>query len=95
MLEIIVRVLLKMELASEQRREIGNAVTVVNERFGEFDLGTLLPFLPTRANLPSRRAGLLLLVGDVSQGPFGRIPPELRFDVEANENRVADRTARF
>jgi len=59
-LEIIVRVLLKMEIASEQRREIGDAVTVVNERFGEFDLGTLLPFLPTRANLRSRRAGVLL-----------------------------------
>ena len=59
-LEIIVRVLLKMELVSEQGREIGNAVTVVNERLGEFDLGTLLPFLPTRANLRSRRAGLLL-----------------------------------
>ena len=55
-LEIIARVLLNVEIAGAQAREIGNAITVVNERFGEFDLGTLLPLLPTPANLRSRRA---------------------------------------
>ncbi|MGO9604737.1 MAG: cytochrome P450 [Candidatus Binataceae bacterium] len=59
-LEIIARVLPKVEIAGELTRQIGNAVTLVNERFGEFDLGTLLPFLPTPANLRSRRAGLTL-----------------------------------
>jgi len=54
--EIIVRILLNVKVGGEQAREIGDAITVVNERFGEFDLGTLLPFLPTPANLRSRCA---------------------------------------
>jgi len=55
-LEIVARVLLKVEITGEQARDIGNAVTVVNERFGQFDLGMVLPFLPTRANLRFRGA---------------------------------------
>jgi cytochrome P450 len=55
-LEIVARVLFKVAITGAQARAIGDAVTVVNERFGAFDLGTVVPFLPTRANLRSRRA---------------------------------------
>ena len=55
-LEIVARVLLKIEITDAQARDIGHDVTVVNERFGKFDLGMVLPFFPTRANLRSRRA---------------------------------------
>ncbi|MGB8681512.1 MAG: cytochrome P450 [Candidatus Binatus sp.] len=55
-LEIVARVLFKVEIAGELAHEIGHDVTVTNERLGQFDLGTLLPWLPTRRNREFRRA---------------------------------------
>ncbi len=55
-LEIVARVLFKVELAGEMAHEIGRDVTVSNERLGQFDLGTLLPWLPTPRNREFRRA---------------------------------------
>ncbi len=55
-LEIVARVLFKVELAGEMAHEIGRDVTVANERLGQFDLGTLLPWLPTPRNREFRRA---------------------------------------
>src|SRR5271163_1009312 len=55
-LEIVARVLFKVEIAGELAHEIGRDVTVSNERLGQFDLGTLLPWLPTRRNREFRRA---------------------------------------
>ncbi len=55
-LEIVARVLFKIELAGELAHEIGRDVTISNERLGQFDLGTLLPWLPTRRNREFRHA---------------------------------------
>src|SRR5271155_4568986 len=44
-LEIVARVLFKVEIAGELAHEIGRDVTISNERLGQFDLGTLLPWL--------------------------------------------------
>ncbi len=55
-LEIVARVLFKVELAGELAHEIGHDVTVANERLGQFDLGTLLAWLPTPRNREFRRA---------------------------------------
>jgi cytochrome P450 len=54
-LKIVGRELLSIDL-SDQAEVIGRAFTVGNERFAHFDLGMLLPFLPTQRNLRFRRA---------------------------------------
>ena len=54
-LTIVGRALLSIDL-SDQAEVIGRAFTVGNERFAHFDLGMLMPFLPTRRNLRFRRA---------------------------------------
>ena len=54
-LKIVGRALLSIDL-SDQAEVIGRAFTVGNERFAHFDLGMLMPFLPTRRNLRFRRA---------------------------------------
>jgi cytochrome P450 len=54
-LKIVGRALLSMDLTDEAEA-IGRAMTDVNERFGRFDLGILMPSLPTRANRVFRRA---------------------------------------
>lgn len=48
-LRIVGRVLLSVDL-SDEADEIGAALKAANERFGHFDLGMLLPWLPTRRN---------------------------------------------
>ena len=55
-LEIVARVLFKVEIAGDLAHEIGRDVTVANERLGQFDLGTLLTWLPTPRNREFRRA---------------------------------------
>jgi cytochrome P450 len=55
-LEIVARVLFKVEIAGESASEIGRNVTVVKERLGQFDLGTLMPWMPTRRNREFRGA---------------------------------------
>jgi cytochrome P450 len=55
-LEIVARVLFKVEIEGELAHRIGHDVTVVNERMGQFDLGIFVPWLPTRRNLQLRRA---------------------------------------
>ncbi|HTT77933.1 MAG TPA: cytochrome P450 [Candidatus Binataceae bacterium] len=66
-LEIVARVLFKVEIGGELAHEIGRDVTIANERFGQFDLGTLLPWLPTLRNLQFRRAtrSLNAIVGGI------------------------------
>ena len=55
-LEIVARVLFKVEIEGDRAGEIGHDVTVTNERLGQFDLGMMLPWLPTRRNRRFRRA---------------------------------------
>lgn len=55
-LEIVARVLFKVEVEGETAHEIGHDVTIANERFGQFDLGMFLPWLPTARNREFRRA---------------------------------------
>ncbi len=54
-LQIVGRALLTMDLTTHADR-IGRDMTIANERFAEFDLGTLLPWLPTPANIRFKRA---------------------------------------
>ncbi|MBV8451662.1 MAG: cytochrome P450, partial [Deltaproteobacteria bacterium] len=55
-LETVARVLFKVEIGDNLAYRIGRDVTIANERFGQFDLGTMLPWLPTRRNHRFRRA---------------------------------------
>ena len=55
-LEIVARVLFKVEIEGDLARRIGHDVTVSNERLGQLDLGTLLPWLPTSRNREFRAA---------------------------------------
>jgi cytochrome P450 len=59
-LEIVARVLFKVEIEGDLAHRIGRDVTVSNERLGQFDLGTLLPWLPTPRNREFRQAVLSL-----------------------------------
>ncbi len=54
-LEIVGRALLTMDLTS-QAYTIGRAMTIANERFGQFDIGMMIPWLPTRKNFRFRKA---------------------------------------
>jgi cytochrome P450 len=54
-LQIVGRALLTMDLTSHADH-IGRDMTIANERFAQYDLGTLLPWLPTPANLRFRKA---------------------------------------
>ena len=54
-LEIVGRALLTMDLTS-QADTIGREMTIANERFGQFDIGMMLPWLPTRKNFRFRKA---------------------------------------
>jgi cytochrome P450 len=54
-LEIVARVLFKIDIEGEVAREIGHDVTVANEWMGQFGLQTLLPWLPTPRNREFRR----------------------------------------
>ncbi|HLI81944.1 MAG TPA: cytochrome P450 [Candidatus Binataceae bacterium] len=54
-LQIVGRALLTIDLTGHAD-QIGRNMTIANERFAQFDLGMLLPFLPTPANLRFRRA---------------------------------------
>ncbi len=54
-LEIVGRALLTMDLTS-QADTIGRAMTIANERFGQFDIGMMIPWLPTRKNFRFRKA---------------------------------------
>jgi cytochrome P450 len=54
-LEIVGRALLTMDLTG-QADVIGRNMTIANERFGEFDLASLVPWLPTRSNLRLKRS---------------------------------------
>jgi len=54
-LHIVGRALLTMDLTSHAGR-IGRDMTIANERFAQFDLGTLMPWLPTPRNVRFRKA---------------------------------------
>jgi cytochrome P450 len=54
-LEIVGRALLTMDLTS-QADTIGRTMTTANERFGQFDIGMLAPWLPTPKNFRFRKA---------------------------------------
>ena len=54
-LEIVGRALFTMDLTS-QADTIGREITIANERFGQFDIGMVLPWLPTPKNFRFRRA---------------------------------------
>lgn len=54
-LEIVGRALLTMDLTS-QADTIGRTMTIANERFGQFDIGMLAPWLPTPKNFRFRKA---------------------------------------
>ena len=54
-LHIVGRALLTMDLTA-QADQIGRNMTIANEAFAEFDLGTLMPWLPTPGNLRFKKA---------------------------------------
>ncbi|HLX37846.1 MAG TPA: cytochrome P450 [Candidatus Binataceae bacterium] len=54
-LQIVGRALLTMDLTTHADH-IGRDMTTANERFAQFDLGIMLPWLPTPANLRFNRA---------------------------------------
>ncbi len=54
-LQIVGRALFTMDLTS-QADKIGRCLTIANERFGEFDLAMLMPWLPSPGNLRFRNA---------------------------------------
>lgn len=54
-LEIVGRALLTMDL-TDRADTIGRAMTIANERFGQFDVGMIAPWLPTVKNFRFRRA---------------------------------------
>jgi cytochrome P450 len=54
-LEIVGRALFTMDLTG-QADTIGRWLTIANERFGQFDMGMLVSWLPTPGNLRFRRA---------------------------------------
>ena len=54
-LEIVGRALFTMDLTSHADT-IGREITIANERFGQFDIGMVLPWLPTPTNFRFRRA---------------------------------------
>lgn len=58
-LRIVGRALLSVDLSSEADA-IGRALRTANERFGHFDLGMLLPWLPTRRNRIAHEASSTL-----------------------------------
>ncbi len=54
-LQIVGRALLTMDL-TKQADVIGHNMTIANERFGDMDLGSLVPWFPTPANIRFRNA---------------------------------------
>jgi cytochrome P450 len=54
-LEIVGRALFTMDLTGHADT-IGREITIANERFAHFDVGMIMPWLPTRKNLRFRKA---------------------------------------